>query len=331
VFRLGSRVKRLLKGEMPFQYVVYKIITSRKLPSLSLAKLYGKCFKKSNLSNEYTIQEVDIHTYDGFNQATHPDICEFNGRIYMVVTPYAYCDERLENPCVYVLNTENDLKAEVIGPQPLVNWEKREYRHHYSDPALLVDNGYLKLFYRDSLHKDKNDRIDKIYQLKSLDGVSWSRGKELRLPSRHFIAPSFLKEKDCIFVYYVVDEGDATRFYIGKYEGNGIYPISELNVQNAPTDMTIWHTDVKKYGVCYYVGLFTYMEKAGKGKTKMFYAFSKDGREWSIKHEIPLNCKRDISVYKATSCFVKNKIIVIASVEDEKYRWRIFNMGEITK
>lgn len=326
--KLKMRIQRLVRGEMSLEYSIYKLIGRKKVPNKKVAHLFKKVFKKDEINDDDNIGVIKVPTCDGFDQATHPDAVWFENRVFFVVTPYAYSDERLENPCLYECTTRGAIQMKRIGDNPLIKWDKREYRHHYSDPALLVDSDCLNVFYRDSLHLSAEKRIDKIYRIKSQDASIWTAPEEVSLPSEHFIAPSFCRQGDSIYVYYTEDFGEKTEFHLGLFKENKIEKLERLTVINAPLNMTIWHVDVKKYGADVYVGLFTYMEKAGHGRTKLYYAESKDMIKWEIQKELPEGKKvAEYSYYKATSIKINGNIIGVGSMMDSRQRWRICNLG----
>ena len=281
--KLKMRIQRLVRGEMSLEYSLYKLIGRKNVPNEKVALFFKKVFNENGINNDNSNSIIEVPTCDGFDQATHPDVAWFENKMFMVVTPYAYSDERLENPCLFTCTAEGVIRIKKIGDAPLIKWDKREYRHHYSDPALFVDDDCLSVVYRDSLHLSAEKRIDKIYRIKSQDASTWTAPEEITLPSEHFIAPSFCREGHSTYVYYTEDIGEKTEFYLGLFKENKIEELERPNVINAPRNMTIWHVDVKKYGINEYVGLFTYMEKAGYGKTELYYAESKDMINWEIQ------------------------------------------------
>ena len=326
--KLRTRIQRLVRGEMSLEYTIYKLIGRKKVPNEKVAHFFKMVFNENETNNDNSNNVIEVPTYDGFDQATHPDVVWYENKMFMAVTPYAYSDERLENPCLYACTAEGVIRVKKIGDNPLIKWDKREYRHHYSDPALYIDDNCLSVFYRDSLHLNAEKRIDKIYRIQSQDASTWTAPEEIILPSEHFIAPSFCRKGYSTYVYYTEDIGEKTEFYLGLFNENKIEKLERPNVINAPQSMTIWHVDVKKYEADVYVGLFTYMEKAGHGKTKLFYAESNDMINWEIQKEIPEGKKVEgQSYYKATSAKVNGHIIGIGSMMDSRQCWHICNLG----
>ena len=63
-----------------------------------LAKSIARKNLRSFLAEE---QEFYLETYDGSNQAVHPDVTYFNGEYWLAATPYPYGMEEYENPCLY--------------------------------------------------------------------------------------------------------------------------------------------------------------------------------------------------------------------------------------
>lgn len=326
---MRTRIRRLLRGEMPLGYVIYKVLNYYDISlfhKISL-KLYEWLFlKKQNILDENT-RQLHIDTYDCYNQLTHPDIIEYNGKVFMCATPYTYSNEKVENPCLFYYCLESKEFA-ALGNQPIINWKKEEYRHHYSDPALLVENEKLTMFYRDSIHKDDSTRLDVIYKIQTENGIDWSKPVIIQFNSASVIAPSFCKKEKQVEVYYVIDgiyDGIfGTKLFRGLYSNNNVSDVLEIKINNQPHNMCIWHTDVKYYGGFYH-GLFTYMSKPGEGETRLYDAVSDDGITWYIENQITFGVTSNVeNIYKSTSYYIENKKYIIASAMDSYSRWFLY-------
>jgi hypothetical protein len=119
---------------------------------------------------------LDIPTYDGSGQLTHPSVLYFpeswNGHKYWAVaTPYPNSKDEYENPSIYCFDTPGEnwvVPANLtnpIVPQPSMGFN--------SDPCLAYNktSDELYCFYRDYNYTDLNI---KYYIIKSSDGISWS-------------------------------------------------------------------------------------------------------------------------------------------------------------
>ena len=126
-------------------------------------------FQKANTS-------LEIPTYDGSGQLTHPSVLYFpegwnNHKYWVAATPYPYSDDRYENPSIYYFDTPGEnwkVPAKLtnpVVPQPTVGFN--------SDPCLTYNktSDELYCFYRDYNSTDLNIQYCII---KSSDGILWS-------------------------------------------------------------------------------------------------------------------------------------------------------------
>jgi hypothetical protein len=312
---------------MPVGYVIYKVLNSSNLGifnSISLF-LYRVFFEHKKNCLGRGVEQLFIATYDNYNQITHPDIVCFNGKTYMCATPYTYSNEKVENPCLFEYDSVSDTFVP-IGNQPIVKWEKEEFRHHFSDPALLVENNELILFYRNSVHKNKDERLDEIYKILSIDGINWSAPQKIKYSGTAIISPSFCKIGNSVKVYYVVDDNGDTSLFVGQLFDYEIKNSQKVTIKNFHADMCIWHIDVKYVDACFW-GLFTFMEHPGEGRTRLYLAKSEDGKDWLIERKITFGQNSNVrNIYKATLFINNNKKTIIASAVDDSFRWYLYRM-----
>lgn len=134
----------------------------------------------NNLQSSIVFQgankSLEIPTYDGSGQLTHPSVLYFpegwNGHKYWAVaTPYPNSDDGYENPSIYCFDNPGEnwkipagLKNPVI-PKPSVGFN--------SDPCLGYNRTSDELYciYREYNSTDLNI---KYLLIKSSDGISWS-------------------------------------------------------------------------------------------------------------------------------------------------------------
>ncbi|MGN1450514.1 MAG: hypothetical protein ACI4XQ_00290 [Eubacteriales bacterium] len=135
--------------------------------------------------NANAAEPLNIKTYDGYNQACHPKVLYFedgwNGWEYwMAYTPYPYCDDDYENPCIAVSHdgiewTEPEgISNPVTGFPPTLSEGA-----HYSDPHILVNGDVMELWFRwnpsygNGVNADSNGGV--VLRCVSENGISWSR------------------------------------------------------------------------------------------------------------------------------------------------------------
>ena len=316
------RIKQFLKGEKPFEYILYKVLTRIQLKSW-FDRIYKKRFykRKNRLDNDVVLEEIE--TYDGYNQSTHPDITFFQGKTLLVLTPYPYSNEIYENPCIYYLKDGKFIQA---FKNPVESPETLGFRHHFSDPAFLNLSNKIFLFFRDSLYESET-RKDVIYRLESFDGLVWNNKTIIDYTGNSCIAPSFVEIGDKIAVYYVTDRGTETNLFLAKYDNNSFTKGIMVAIANQPIGYTIWHVDVKKHNDIF-VGLFTYIDLKKHKGTRLFLALSADGIEWTIVCQIDFGKKSNVkNLYKATSHIdSEGKIVSYISGLDSHMRWFIYKM-----
>jgi hypothetical protein len=119
---------------------------------------------------------LDVPTYDGSGQLTHPSVLyfpnEWNGHNYWAVaTPYPYGDDKYENPSIYCFDIPGEnwtVPKEQINP--LVSEPSKGFN---SDPCMAYDNksSELIIFYRDYNY---TTQVVTYLIIKSPDGISWS-------------------------------------------------------------------------------------------------------------------------------------------------------------
>jgi hypothetical protein len=122
-------------------------------------------------------EKIDIDTYDGANEVTHPSVWDsktetgtiWNGyRYWMAITPYADSNSHVENPCIYA---SNDLETWIV-PTGLTNpIDPYPGEGMFNSDTHLVwgKDGYLYCFWRKGTLTNEI-----IYYLRSSDGVVWS-------------------------------------------------------------------------------------------------------------------------------------------------------------
>jgi len=119
---------------------------------------------------------LEIQTYDGSGQLTHPSVLYFpegwnNHKYWAAATPYPNSDDRYENPSIYYFDTPGEnwkVPANLVNPvvpQPSMGFN--------ADPCLAYNktSNELYCFYREYNSTDLNFSY---YIIKSSDDVSWS-------------------------------------------------------------------------------------------------------------------------------------------------------------
>jgi len=124
------------------------------------------------------VEPLRTPTYDGTGQCVHPDVLAVDGRFYgsryvMAIEPYAFGNDRLENPS---LLTSDDGRAWVEAPgvpAPLVPAPPAGAWN--SDADLASDDARLLLYYRCNSGRGET----RLYVKESADGTRWSEAEGL--------------------------------------------------------------------------------------------------------------------------------------------------------
>ncbi|KEI76749.1 hypothetical protein CF095_05680 [Clostridium botulinum] len=136
---------------------------------------YSKTLRRNNEST------LDIKTYDGSNQLTHPDILYdkngiFNHKYWLAFTPYPYYNDKLENPSI-VVSEDGKKFVETKGiKNPLDDLRnEKNFKAHLSDTDIMFRNNELILHYVYNVSGGLGPA--KFYQAKSKDGINWKTSK----------------------------------------------------------------------------------------------------------------------------------------------------------
>ena len=153
-------------------------------------------FDFQDLTN--TMKPLQISTYDGSGQLTHPDVIytenEWNNyRYWLVFTPYPNGNNKMENPS---LRSSTDgirwVKPFPDLPDPVVPPPADVIAGGFnSDPDIVLAGSKMYLFYRQT----SATRITMVYFKTSLDAVHWSESEKTDLPTTT-TSPAFLFDRD---------------------------------------------------------------------------------------------------------------------------------------
>jgi hypothetical protein len=189
-----------------------------------------------------SLSPLNIPTYEGSGEITHPDILVFtkpwNGYLYwLAATPYPGRNERFENPSVFVSNdgigwtVPEGLKNPIAGPPP---------SGHLSDPDIIyLKEAGIRVYYRwtDGTH-------EKIFSIMSGDGRKWSRPVEIIAGLEGEIVSPSVSVKGSIYYMFSVNAGGKTPVVEMRKSQDGL-KWSEAKIAEIPySEEKIWHIDV---------------------------------------------------------------------------------------
>lgn len=259
---------------------------------------------------------LNLDTSDGSGQACHPDVVHiptgFGSRgwpYWMVCTPYPYQEERFENPEIF---SSFDGVAWTIpdgGQNPLVPTPEHDAGHH-SDPDMIFHENQLWLFYRKTLRRG-GTRGNKLYLIRSTDGVRWSLPMEIL--SEHsgteLLSPAVIHDGAC-FVMWTVEKNSAEFRIMRRTSSDAIdwsAPVPAKIVGMAD-GLHPWHLDIIREEDRLSAMLVSCIGASGAG-SRIHYAYSEDhGRTWfdtgfllEQAYEFEANLQ-----YRATLCKMPN-------------------------
>lgn len=329
-FKIIKMMVKEKKYRWRYTYLLPYAFGCRDVPHF-IAKYIRKCNAVELEENH--LLPLKLNTYDGSGQAVHPDLVEYNGKLWMVCTPYPYAIETYENPSVYFGNTIYDM--EPVPNNPLCFQENRLKGNHISDPCIYIDGGTINILFRDTINIC-GKVTQKLYVMSSIDGVCWGDKKLVfESETESYISPAILKYKDLFFMYYIQlgssnNGGDIHRVILNdKYE---VIEECVVKCNNLPDNMVVWHIGLNFEDKCSKQsfseanginGVFVLRDVSDTNKYALYWAHSDNVySEWNIQSEIVIPeylSKHVNNVYK--SAIIPNTGEILLSYCDNCYRW----------
>jgi hypothetical protein len=188
-----------------------------------------------------------IPTYDGSNQATHPDVLverDAAGRVQvtMAMTPYPFSDNRIENPSLVVSSDGMTFTPMPGALSPLV--PPPPYDHN-DDPDLRRDprTGEYELLYLESMRPNRQTMV----ALRSRDKVTWTRHDaivyDLKKPAPFMVSPAAIDDAGTTHLFYV-NTVTGTLWHLTSSDGTTWDPTAATPVALDLGKVRPWHVDV---------------------------------------------------------------------------------------
>lgn len=226
-------------------------------------------------------------TYDGSGQAVHPDVyynaSSWNSyKYWMVMTPYPGSNESYENPSIIVSNDGNTWGVPTGLTNPL--YPDPVGSGHNLDPDIFMglDGKLWIIFVTSEDNGVKNTRV-----MSSSDGINWSAPTVIIThPSAYNIISPAVVIEDGGYTMWAVDisSGSAVLKKRTATTPDGTWSEPATCILNSmPAGRYIWHMDVSKYGSEYHMLLNSSSSNGGGTDTKLTFAISSDGINWSVK------------------------------------------------
>ena len=230
---------------------------------------YERFYRSIALGRVNPEAPLDIATYDGSGQLTHPCVRHFPGGFgghewWMVATPYPYSALDLENPCVWWSDDGIHWSGEGIpNPLALPPQEGGAVVGYNSDPHLLLrEDGVMEVWWRTLYESGSNAGYEVIYRRTSADGLAWSEAEELHRAqstdgtAQELLCPVALYE-DGIYRIWTVYRQECIRYYESA-DGRNWQRVRDIDVSNPDyPEYKVWHFDVNHTGAGYeFVGSY---------------------------------------------------------------------------
>lgn len=323
------------KNKANLFYRAYTLKYWKELPRPFAVWISGKHLHKDAISNS-----LQLDTYDGSGQSTHPDILAWEGELFLVCTPYPFACAKYENPCLYHGKTIDSM---IPCPEatPLGRATGSLTTDYCSDPTLIVFKNKLYCFWRDTWMNPDQTITEQLLFRSSGDGCQWSKpitaykncyydGTLLQL------SPALLNYKD-IYLYRIYVR--KTRKWGGDLEftrstdgQNWIQPIS-MCVIGSPDGYDLWHIGIVSATNSKSInsideklrGLFLYRNTSNADQYALFYAEGslKDQR-WQVNQQIGAEEMAQEKFFPYKSAFLPSGDEIICGVVDKHNRWYLW-------
>ncbi len=315
------QIGRFIKGEYPIPFILYKLHTKKSVIGKRFPRKMYRFFstEKYNKLNDYSI--INLETYDGLDQVTHPSVVEYNNNYILAVTPFPYGNDRYENPCLYISN-DGETFNRISNAQPLVYPRTHAGLVYLSDPFLYVRDNRLRLLYRECIYSDDKNYDAFIYEMHTNDLVNWSTPCEIMRCARGAMSPTVLNDGAIDFLYYVEFFGDGTRLLKRRIEDGAE---CEIRVDGIPSGMMLWHIDFLSYRTESY-GLFTLSINHSGAGARTFWAAKRSDGSWILCNEIKLADDSVITkTYKSCAIPQQDEVLLYVSVRRKDRKWQVYS------
>lgn len=256
-----------------------------------------------------------IPTYDGSNQATHPDVLlerDASGAAHLtlVMTPYPFQEQEFENPSLLVSDDGMAFHAPPGVASPLV--PPPAYDHN-DDPDIRRDprTGDYEILYLETMRPDRQTLVS----LRSSDKQTWSRRDAVIYDLPHgapfIVSPAVIDDGGQTRMFYVDTTGDKLHTMVSA-DGVTWDPRSATPVEIDLGPITPWHVDVVRGDGAFGLLISGYVEQFKQ--QDLYLATSPDLLTWTL-HPQPLLDHSDPalgveSLYRSTGV-VENGTLVV--------------------
>lgn len=291
--------------------------------------------------NANAAEPLDIETFDGYDQCCHPKVLYFpegwNGWEYwMAYTPYPYCDDDYENPCIAVSHDGINWTEPQGVSNPVTGYPPSlEGGAHYSDPHILMNGDVMELWFRwnpyygNGINADSNGGV--VLRMTSSDGVNWSdietvlSGSEWNFDP--VLSPAVILNEDGSYtMWYSMRDGK-----IWRTVSEDGYSWSELEA----TDLEVWGYNIWHQDVIFENGIYetVFCARPQNSSNNLmdldaYYAMSYDGLHWTDPVQIlspddSVSGYDNCSIYRLSIVKTDGLYRIYYSSMSDWYVWKI--------
>lgn len=326
-----------------------------RLPLPSLEKALGKYnpkvvhhspYKRTRAVRHFPLL-LNLPTSDGSGEAAHPDVLhvpegwgEGKWTHLMAATPYPSGNDFLENPEFYVSRDGLVWNEPARGVNPLsavpVETARRDLKKEYhSDASLLLHEGTLTLYYRWTGALLDGSFENRIYAMKSKNGIQWSdrillleeRGPAAQV--RKLLSPSVLFANG-EFLMWTVESEDGKRRIVRRTSDDGLrWSAPEATPVFADYPLQDpWHLDVLEDDGKWILALTTAQDRGFEADLHLGFG-DEGGRSWHMAGKLiePGYFFEDRRVYRASIAPRKNAWDLYYSALSADGTWNIARVG----
>jgi hypothetical protein len=256
-----------------------------------------------------------IPTYDGSNQATHPDVLlerdpSGSPHLTMAMTPYPYSNDRLENPSLLV---SGDGMSFTPPPGVLAPLVQPPPSDHNDDPDIRRDprTGDYEILYLETRRPDRQTLV----ALRSRDKVTWTRRDavvyEFKTGARFIVSPAAIDEAGKTYLFYV-DAATKVMYTMVSADGMTWDPRSEAPLQIELGAVKPWHVDAIRGDGAYGLLISGYDDKFQH--QNLYLATSPDLVTWTLRAQPLLSWKDPAlgvdTLYRSTGVVEHGSLVV---------------------
>ena len=275
---------------------------------------------------------LNIPTYEGSNQAVHPDILMASGSknqleaasFVLAFTPYPNSNDHFENPSVLTSTDGVNFGGPALELNPL---SERPTGGHNDDPDIIYNPASQRyfLYYLETCRPDSQN----VILLTSSDLTNWDKRTVLHYTQSIFeqqrvfmLSPSVIRNEEGTWFMYYVNCRKYTIEYLTSSDGVHwdsavvFYPaVSRMNFQP-------WHIDVFRGNDYYYA-----LVNGTRRDPNLYLARSEDLIHWEFSGQpllTPQNCGLSCDwIYRTSGLEIDGTLYLYYSYRYDNRKWGI--------